>query len=83
MQGFIATITLVILAIGSLAMSLVTINTAILYADGVYSRERRIQRKLNDTSCLETASLISAKDIYWSKDVYLSDFDCVISSNIL
>jgi hypothetical protein len=65
-----------LLAMGSLAFSLVTMSAAAFYADTVMRRELRTQARLNLEGCLDTAELMAAKDYFLSGSVAIPDFDC-------
>lgn len=66
-----------LLATGTLVFSLVTMSSAISYADGVYRQELRIQGRFNARACLEAASLMAAKNYFISGDVVLNKFGCI------
>ena len=75
-RGFMALIAVVLLATGTLAFSLATVSAASTYADMAYRRELRIQAQLNADACLETISLMAAKDYFLNGVVRLSEFGC-------
>jgi len=72
-----ATIAVIMLALGSLAFSLVTMAAAGRYADMVMRKEIRIQAGLNAGSCLETAQLMAAADYFISGTILIRDFGCI------
>ncbi len=78
-SGFIATTAIVLLAIGSLFFLAVTMSAVTLYADSIDHREMRIQRRLNENACVETRSLIMAKDYFFRDSIQLKDFGCDIT----
>ncbi len=71
-----ALIALVLLATGTLAFSLATMSAAAAYADMSYRRELRIQARLNADACLDSVSLMAAKDYFLNGHVKLSEFGC-------
>ena len=75
-RGFIAMIAVILLAAGTLAFSLATMSAAVSYADAVGQRELRIQAALNAKSCLDSVTLMAAKDYYLNGEVTLPEFDC-------
>jgi uncharacterized membrane protein len=74
--GFVATIAVVLLSTGILAFSLVTMASAISYADGIYRRELRIQTTMNAKACLDTVTLMAVKDYFIVGDIDLDEFGC-------
>ena len=78
-DGFAAMIAVILIASGVLAFSLVSISSALLYADGVNQREYRIQARLNASSCLDVATLMVAKDYFMNGTTTISKFGCNIS----
>ena len=77
-RGFIALIAVVILSSGIIAFSFVTMSSAIGYAENVSKRELRIQAGLNRQACLDTASIMIAKDFFLSGTSTLKEFDCEV-----
>ena len=75
-RGFMALIAVVLLATGTLAFSLATMSAAASYADMAFRRELRIQTQLNAEACLDTVSLMAAKDYFLSGSVHLNEFGC-------
>lgn len=75
-EGFIATIAVVLLAMGTLAFSLATISSAAAFEDASYRRELRNETRLDATGCLDTISLMVEKDYFLSGDVKLPEFNC-------
>ena len=71
-----ALIAVVLLATGTLAFSLATVSAAATYADMTYRRELRIQAQLNAEACLDSVSLMAAKDYFLNGPVHLSEFGC-------
>lgn len=78
-SGFIATTTIIVLAVGSLFFLTVTMSAVTLYADGVDHREIRTQQRLNDNACVETRALIVAKDYFFKGSIVLKDLGCSVS----
>lgn len=75
-SGFMATTAVIMLALGTLAFSLVTMTAAYEYADIVIRRELRIQTGLNTTACLDTVKLMAVKDYFISGTISIRDFGC-------
>lgn len=75
-RGFIALIAVVLLATGTLAFSLATLSAAVSYADMSYRHDLRNQARLNAQACLDTVSLMAAKDYFLSGEVKLPEFGC-------
>jgi hypothetical protein len=75
-RGFIALIAVLLLNMGALAFSLVTLNNALEYADAVNQREFRIQSDMNAKACLDMVKLMLAKDYFLNGNVTLPLFDC-------
>lgn len=76
-DGFIASITVVILATGILAISFSTLAGAISYSESVYKRELRIQANLNANACLDKVTLMVAKDYFLSGEIKIQEFGCI------
>ena len=75
-RGFMALIAVVLLAISTLAFSLATMSAAASYSDVAYRRELRIQAQLNAQACLDSVSLMAAKDYFLNGPVHLFAFGC-------
>ena len=78
-KGFAAFIAVVLIASGILAFSLVSISSALLYADAVNQREYRIQARLNADACLDMATLMVAKDYFMNGTTTIAKLECDIS----
>jgi len=78
-DGFIALIAVILLATGTLAFSLVTISAAISYSESVNLHELRIQAGLNVKACLDSATLMVAKDYFLNGEVELPEFGCTLT----
>ena len=78
-RGFVATTAVVLLATGMIVFVLITLSATAVYSDSVFSREVRIQRKLNAEACEDYAKLIKAKDYFFKGTVKLEDLDCSVS----
>jgi hypothetical protein len=81
--GFAATTALVLLSLGMLAFVTTTFGSAIIYADGVESREMRIQKRLNQYACKESLELMKVKDYFLAGEVSLPEFDCIIDASAM
>ena len=68
-----ATTAIILLSMGTLAISTSVVASAIIYANSVNKRELRIQRRLNDEACAEAQRLIQAKDYFLNGPV-----NCII-----
>ncbi len=75
-KGFIALIAVILLATGTLAMSLVAMNSALIYSDLANKREYRIQADMNADACLDTAKLMANKDYFIAGDIDIPEFNC-------
>jgi len=75
-RGFIAVTSVIFLALSTLTFSLVVLNAVIDYADSVEKKELRIQAKMNAESCLDHATLMTAKDYFISGKFDLPIFGC-------
>ncbi len=78
--GFIALIAVVLLSMTALLFSFVTMGSAFSYADTVSKRELRIQANMNADACLDTATLMTAKDYFLIGTSTLSEFGCTVQS---
>lgn len=77
--GFTAAIAVVLLASGSLAMSLAAFSAASEYSDSVMRHESRIRARLDLKGCIDTVSLMAAKDYFMQGRYVLSQFRCAAS----
>ncbi len=77
-HGFGALIAVMILAVGTLAVSFVALSASVTYSDMTLKRELRVQSRLNAESCLETSSLMLAKDFFWQGMSMVSEFGCTV-----
>ena len=77
-RGFAALISVVLLATGVLAFSLVTLESAVIYADMASKREIRIQASLNLEACLDTSQLMIGRDYFWVGTSSLPEFGCTV-----
>ena len=75
-RGFSALVAVILLSAVTLAFSVTALDAAMLYADGVTAHEWRIQKDFNETACLDTARLMSAKDAFLKGPVGIPEFDC-------
>ena len=77
-QGFIATITIILVTSGILAFMLVTASSAAAYADSVDREISRIQRNMNERACRDTLQLLRTKDYFMTSKAVLSDLGCEV-----
>ena len=77
-RGFIATVAVVLLALGSLAFMYVIAQSVFEYSESVYKREMRLQKELNVRACAETKPILLAKDYFLNTNVFLSDLGCTV-----
>ncbi len=75
-KGFVALISVVLLATGVMTFSSVTSSVALAYSDSIFRKELRIQAGLNTSSCLETLALMLAKDFFLNGPVSIPEFGC-------
>lgn len=76
--GFIAVTAMVALSMGAWGFALAVSDAASGYFESVTLRERRIQHEANLQSCESFRPLLAARNFFWDRPVYLSDFDCWI-----
>ncbi len=76
-KGFMAVTAVILLALGTISFSLVTMSAAISYADTVNRHELRIQARFNANACLDTATLMIAKDYFLNGEVSVPEFGCI------
>jgi hypothetical protein len=81
-QGFGATIAVVVMASGVLALSLTALGSSVFYADAVFRREMRIQAAMNERACLDSAALLKAKDAFAAGAADFPEFGCMASLSI-
>jgi hypothetical protein len=62
-----------------LAFSLIASDAAAGYSDMVDRRELRIQAGLNAEACLDTASLMLAKDFFLNGTTTVPEFGCTVN----
>lgn len=77
--GFIATTAIIILATGAFAFILVTSSAVSTYADSIYRREYRIQKRLNEEACEEVKPLLLAKNYSIVSGIEMREFGCISS----
>ncbi len=75
-RGFAASIAVMMIALGTAALSLAALGAAVSYSDQVFLEEGRIQKGLNKLACDDTSALIKAKDLFASGTIHLPEFDC-------
>ena len=76
-QGFMALIAVMLLATGTLAFSLASFASAASYAESATLKEYRIQAGMDLEACLDSVSLMAAKDYFLHGTVELQVFGCV------
>jgi len=74
--GFTALISIVLLASGTLAFSLVTMVHTYSYVDMVMRRELRIQSRLSLDGCVESIQLMFRKDVFLKGVITMREFSC-------
>ena len=67
------------LTVGVMAFSVLSQQLCYDYADYNFRREMRIQLAANVHSCLETATLMFAKDYFLNGEVALDEFECTVN----
>ncbi len=67
-KGFIALVSVLVLALGMFAFSISAMVAAASYRDAVYTREMRIQKRLDQQACVDTFELMKAKDYFLNRD---------------
>ena len=72
-HGFMALVSMIMLALGTFAFSISTTSAAIAYADSVYAREMRIQRQLNQQGCTSSIQLMKIIDYFMNGEPSCSD----------
>jgi hypothetical protein len=75
-KGFTATISVILLALGTITVSFSALSAVVLYVDSVTSRELRIQNSLNRRACMDTIKLMSLKDRFLKGRIFLREFGC-------
>ena len=75
-RGFTALIAVLLLAAGSLSISLASLAAAAQYADIVTRHELRIQRSLNERACADTLELMITKDFFLQGNIGIPEFGC-------
>jgi hypothetical protein len=70
-----------LLALSMLSFSLITLDAAQSYADLAYRRELRIQAALNASACIDTATLMLAKDFFLNGTTTVPEFSCTAYVN--
>jgi hypothetical protein len=78
-EGFAALTAVILIAMGVIALSLASIQSALLYADAVNQREYRIQARLNAFACLDATTLMVVKDYFLNGTTTISEFGCNIA----
>ncbi len=54
-------------------------SSAISYSESVYLQEYRIQAGLNASACLDSATLMVAKDYFMAGTFSIAEFGCTVS----
>ncbi len=75
-SGFVAMISLILLAFSTMTISLVVFGASVVYIDSVNRKEMRIQTALNLEACKMRALDILARDYYVSGRVEQREFGC-------
>ena len=77
-KGFGAAMGLIILSLGSVALVITTLGSALWYADSIYRYEGRIQKNLFQEACNDSAAIVRAKDSFASGTYAFKEFDCSV-----
>lgn len=75
-DGFMATASVLILAMGLMAFSGVAMLSSSIYSDSVDRHGLRIQARLGTESCLNTLEIMYEKDIYLEGEIEVPDLNC-------
>lgn len=75
-KGWIALIAVNLMAFGTIAFLFTAVSGAVVFADAVHKRELRKQASLNLTACLDSLSLMAAKDYLLKGPVMMREFGC-------
>ena len=78
-SGFTATIAVVAVSLGTIALALVAVAAVAQYADSVDREETRIQAGLNQKACDDSAALIRAKDAFAHGTLLIPELDCSVT----
>ncbi len=78
MSGFIATITVIVLAFSVMAMIVVVTGAANSYADSIYLHELRSYARDDLSSCLSKAEDTLARNFFWHGVTKFDDFNCEV-----
>ncbi|MCX6715850.1 MAG: hypothetical protein NT077_02395 [Candidatus Taylorbacteria bacterium] len=78
-RGFGAALAVVMISIGTLALSLAALSAAIIYSDSVNRNEWRIQAGLNRQACDDMKDLVKSKDMFVAGAIKIPEFDCSVS----
>ena len=76
-RGFMAVTAVLMVALGTLAVSLTALASAANFSDMVSLHDARIQAQFDADACLDHLTLMAAKDYFLSGNIVLSEFDCV------
>lgn len=74
-RGFIASISAMLLGMGTMAFALAVSSSAVIYSDAVLRKELRFLAESDARSCLETMSLMLAKDYFMCEHYPLVELD--------
>lgn len=69
-------VAVILCSLGTLIVSLASLGAAVLYADGVYARELRIQVRFYERACMDTMEVMAYKDYFLEGEVLLPEFYC-------
>jgi hypothetical protein len=75
-EGLIALVAVNLIALGTLAMIASALTAAMWFVDSVSKKETRIQADLYSRACVDSASLMLAKNYFLKGDVSLKEFGC-------
>lgn|GEM_PF-3933211 len=75
-QGFMALVTILLLAMSTLALSLLYMNSTESYADSIIRKEIRIQTNLYTISCLNMSTSKLARNFLLRGSIYIPEVYC-------
>lgn len=78
-SGFIALTAVILMSIGVLTYAVVASSAALAYSDTVLRQELRIQARNNASSCLESLTIMLAKDYFLNGNIQIDEFGCEAS----
>ena len=76
LNGFIAVVAVIMIAISALLFSTLTMRTVIDYSESIDRLAWRTQANHNTSNCLNVVALMSEKDYFLSGEIYVQKFAC-------